>query len=145
MFFFWGGGESDCLGRGVRVDVNEELKFFCENSKKKLFWGGRGQEVGGLVGGQCGCERRIEVFVKIKKKLGGRVGGLGWGGQGGCERRIDVLRKFTKKIGGWGSGEGGCSCWGGQGGCERRIEVFEKIHKKNRGGGSGRGGGGCSG
>ena len=32
-------------------------------------WGGRGQ-----VGGQSGCERRIEVFVKIQKKkffLGG--------------------------------------------------------------------------
>ena len=32
-------------------------------------------------GGQGGCERRIEVFVKIQKKnfLGGWVGGLGWG------------------------------------------------------------------
>ena len=42
-------------------------------------------------GGQYGCERRIEVFVKIKKKKiflgggsggggggGGRVGGSGW-------------------------------------------------------------------
>ena len=33
------------------------------------------------VGGQSGCERRIEVFVKIqKKKLGG--GGSGGGGRG---------------------------------------------------------------
>ena len=50
----------------------------------------------GLGGGQGGCERRIEVFVKIKKKNvflgggGGPVGGgqwegSGWGGQGGCE------------------------------------------------------------
>ena len=31
-FFFWGGGGSGWWG--VRVDVNEELKF-CENSKKK--------------------------------------------------------------------------------------------------------------
>ena len=32
--------------------------------------------------GQDGCERRIEVFVKIKKKnLGG--GGVQWGGGGG--------------------------------------------------------------
>ena len=49
-------------------------------------WGGGG---GGVrVGGQDGCERRIEVFVKIKKKKkkggggvrggGGRVGGSGW-------------------------------------------------------------------
>ena len=37
-------------------------------------------------GGQGGFERRIEVFVKIqkiKKILGGRVGG--GGGQGECE------------------------------------------------------------
>ena len=38
----------------------------------------------GLVGGQGGCERRIEVFVKIQKKNwggGGRGGGGGglWG------------------------------------------------------------------
>ena len=41
----------------------------------------------GLGGGQGGCERRIEVFVKIKKKKfggggggggRGRVGGEGW-------------------------------------------------------------------
>ena len=42
-------------------------------------WGGGG------LGGQDGCERRIEVFVKIKKKKffffggGGRGGGSGWG------------------------------------------------------------------
>ena len=39
--------------------------------------GGRGS---GRVGGQGGCERRIEVFVKIQKKkfvgVGGRVGGI---------------------------------------------------------------------
>ena len=34
------------------------------------------------VGGQSGCERRIEVFVKIqKKKFGGGSGG-GGGGRG---------------------------------------------------------------
>ena len=36
------------------------------------------------MGGQGGCERRIEVFVKIQKKkffFGGGVGG--WGGVGG--------------------------------------------------------------
>ena len=48
--------------------------------------------MGGRVGGQGGCERRIEVFVKIKKKNlgggggGGRSGvGVGFGGQSGCE------------------------------------------------------------
>ena len=42
--------------------------------------------LGVRVGGQDGCERRIEVFVKIKKKIffwggrggGGSVGGSGW-------------------------------------------------------------------
>ena len=42
----------------------------------------------GLGGGQDGCERRIEVFVKIReKKLGG--GGRGVGGVGGGVR-VDV-------------------------------------------------------
>ena len=50
--------------------------------------GGRGS--GGRVGGQGGCERRIEVFVKIQKKneggrgVSGEGGGVGLGGQGGC-------------------------------------------------------------
>ena len=51
-------------------------------------WSGRGVG-GGVREGQIGCERRIEVFVKIKKKLGGgggrgRVGGggSGWVGSG---------------------------------------------------------------
>ena len=55
--------------------------------------------MGGRVGGQSGCERRIEVFVKIQKKnfflgVGGSVGGGGGGrgrGQGGFERRIEVF------------------------------------------------------
>ena len=36
------------------------------------------------LGGQGGCERRIEVFVKIPKKIGGSGGeGSGWGGGSG--------------------------------------------------------------
>ena len=38
--------------------------------------------VGVGLGGQSGCERRIEVFVKIQKKKfwgGGVGGGSGWG------------------------------------------------------------------
>ena len=54
------------------MDVNEEVKF-CENKKKiYFFWGGgdRGGGGGGVgLGGQGGCERRIEVFVKFKKKI----------------------------------------------------------------------------
>ena len=49
-------------------------------------WGG----VGVGLGGQSGCERRIEVFVKIQKKKfffflrgGGPVGGGGVGSGGG--------------------------------------------------------------
>ena len=44
--------------------------------------------VGGVgvgLGGQSGCERRIEVFVKIQKKtfFWGGGGGGGWGGRWG--------------------------------------------------------------
>ena len=40
--------------------------------------------VGFVLGGQSGCERRIEVFVKIKKKQLG--GGGSWGSVGGRGR-----------------------------------------------------------
>ena len=56
--------------------------------------------------------------------------GGGGGHQGGCERRIEVFVKIQKKIWGVGSGGGGRVGGGGQGGCERRIEVFVKIQKK---------------
>ena len=48
--------------------------------------------VGVGLGGQSGCERRIEVFVKIQKKnfggggVGGEVGGWVGGGGGGRGR-----------------------------------------------------------
>ena len=80
FFFFWGGGWVGGGGGVVRVDVNQELKFF--GKFKKKIWGG-----GSGLGGQDGCQRRIEVFVKIKKKNfflggggggGGLVGGSGW-------------------------------------------------------------------
>ena len=70
-----------------------------------------GESVGGGRGrGQDGCERRIEVFVKIQKKkifffLGGGVGVRGRVVGGGV--RVDV----------------------------NEIEVFVKIQKKNLGGG----------
>ena len=64
------------------MDVNEEL------SENSIFWGwevrggsGGGVELGG--GGQGGCERRIEVFVKIQKKKNGGGGHRGIGGGGG--------------------------------------------------------------
>ena len=71
-------------------------------------------------GDQGGCERRIEVFVKIQKKnfffFGGEGGVGGRGRVGGV--RVDVneelkfLGKFKKKIG-WGGVRGGG--WGGGG------------------------------
>ena len=43
------------------------------------------------MGGQSGCELRIEVFVKIqKKKLGGGGGVRGGGGGGRWGVRVDV-------------------------------------------------------
>ena len=61
-----------------------------KNQKKNLGGGGVGGGCGGRGRGQGGCERRIEVFVKIKKKkiffLGGGVSGrgrvVGGGGSG---------------------------------------------------------------
>ena len=60
-------------------------RSFWENSKKYFFWGGGVRGGWGGLGGQDGCERRIEVFVKIQKKKkkwgsGGRFGegGSGW-------------------------------------------------------------------
>ena len=63
----WIGGS----GWGVRVDVNEELKFLGKFTIKKIggvVGVGRGGQVGVvLVGGQGGFERRIEGFGKIHK------------------------------------------------------------------------------
>ena len=53
------------------MDVIEELKFLGKFTQKKF----RGGESG--WGGHGGCERRIEVFVKIQKKK------FFWGGGGG--------------------------------------------------------------
>ena len=76
-------------------------------------WGG---------GGQSGCERRIEVFVKIQKKKNWGGGGRGRGRVLGV--RVDVIQELKsfgenspkKKFQGGGVGLGGKG--GGQGGCE---------------------------
>ena len=54
---------------------------------EKKLWEGGGQ-FGGGMGGQGGCERRIEVFVKIQKKIGG--GGVLGGVRFGGGVRVDV-------------------------------------------------------
>ena len=69
------------------------------------------------------------------------MGGCGLGGRDGCERRIEVFVKIQKKNFFWGAGRSGGGGGGGQDGCERRIEVFVKIQEKNYfflGGGRGR-------
>ena len=75
----WGG---EC--RDVTPTKLQSQNIFKEH------WGLSG--LGG--GGQDGCERRIKVFVKIKKNV--FFGGLGWGGggQGRCEQRSEVFVKF---------------------------------------------------
>ena len=106
--FFAGGRVLGSRVRGVRVDVNEELRFLGAGEgrsgsggqgglnkelrflRKLRGWGAvwvRGGGVRVRGGGQGGCDRRIEVFVKIQKKNWGGGGGrgVGWGGQVGCE------------------------------------------------------------
>ena len=75
-------------------------------------------------------------------------GGQVWGGQGGCERRIEVFVKIQKKNSEgvrWGSGGGGSGWWGVRmdvnamlgvgcdvdyGGCEPRIEGIVQCTKR---------------
>ena len=55
--------------------------------------GGGGRLGGGRGRGQSGCERRIEVFVKIQKKIffgGGRLGGV----RGGVMVDVNKELKF---------------------------------------------------
>ena len=57
-----------------------------------------GGGVGVGLGGQSGCERRIEVFVKIQKKkfffLGGGGGGSVGGSGSGWGVRVDVNQEL---------------------------------------------------
>ena len=69
---------------------------------------GGGSGVG--LGGQCGCERRIEVFEKIHTQKIGGGGSVGGGGSGWWGVRVDV----TAMLGVRGDV--------GYGGCEPRIE-----------------------
>ena len=55
------------LSQNIRVDVNREVNF-CANSNF-FIWGGGGGQVRGGGGAQGGFEQRIEVFMKIQKKI----------------------------------------------------------------------------
>ena len=103
------------------------------------------------MGGQGGCDRRIEKFFGKFTKKNFRGEGSVWGGGGGGGVRVDAneelkfLCKFKKNffLGGGGGGSG----LGSQDGCERRIEVFSENSKKKKigGGPGGRVGGGGGG
>ena len=96
----WGGECRDVtptksLSQNIRVDVNREVKCFVKIHKTSDFHFLVPERGGG--GSQVGCEQRIEIFVKIKKKTqhfleegagGGGGAGSGWGGGGGV--RVDV-------------------------------------------------------
>ena len=82
-------------------------------------------------GGQSGCQRRIEVFGKIKKKSGRGKGlvGLGGSSRGGREDVNEELKFFVKIK----NNRGGGSNW--EWGV--RVEVneelnFLKIQKKKK-------------
>ena len=79
-----GGGGGVGLG-GVRVDVNEKLKFFCF-----FFFGGgeRGGQLGGRVGG--GGVVRVDMNAML-----GVVGDVGYRG---CEPRIEGIVQCTKRY-----------------------------------------------
>ena len=65
-----------------------------------------------------------------------------WGCQGGCERRIEVFVKIQKKIGGGGEGGRGLGRGSGSGvkvDVVEELKFFGKFTKKNRGGGVGGG------
>ena len=109
----------------------------CEPSIEALNFGGGGDQgrcerrseflfLGVGLGGQDGCERRIEVFVKLKKKnwgggVGSGGGGVGLGGHCRCEQRSEVFVKIIFFLGG-GSGGGGEGGFGGV-----RVNVNEEL------------------
>ena len=72
------GGGGGGVSWGVRVDVNEELKFFGKFTKKKIGGGGGG-------GG-------VRVDVNAVLGVGGDVG------YGGCEPRIEGIVQCTKRY-----------------------------------------------
>ena len=94
-----------CMGTKNRRYCTMHKKVLYNIKKIKKMWGGEGE-------GQ---------YLNPKHSFFWG-GGSGWGVQGGCERRIEVFGKIHKKIGGGGGQVGGSGWWGwGQGGCERKV------------------------
>ena len=95
----WGvWGDVWCGGCEPRVEgIVQGTKRYCTILRKySVGGGGGGSGEGSSWGGQCGCDRRIEVFGKIHRKKswgvrggGGWVGGVGLVGGGGGVR-VDV-------------------------------------------------------
>ena len=83
----WSGG--GWSGWGVRVDVNEELKFLGKFTKKNFGGGGVGSG-GGQVGGRVGGGVRVDVNAMLG--VGGDAG------YGGCEPRIEGIVQCTKRY-----------------------------------------------
>ena len=94
----------------TRIDVYETVcpqQMLVHKGGKIKNWGGECRDVtptklqsqnifkehwGSDWGDQGGCERRIKVFVKIQKKMGGGGGGVGGSGWG---VRVDVTREVN--------------------------------------------------
>ena len=91
FFFFLGGGGGS--GWGVRVDVNEELKFLGKFTKNSGGGGGGGGRGGGW--GEGGPDKKgsgVGVDVNAMLGVGGDVG------YGGCEPRIEGIVQCTKRY-----------------------------------------------
>ena len=70
-----------------------------------------------------GCERRIEVFVKIKKRIYFFFGGGSGGVRMNVNEELKFLGKFKKKNRGGGGGREGRGSGGGSGWWGVRVDV----------------------
>ena len=84
-----GSGGLGWEGGGVRVDVNEELKFLGKFTNKKSVGGREGGRWGCRVGGGGGG---VRTDVNAMLGLGGDVG------YRGCEPRIEGILRYTKSY-----------------------------------------------
>ena len=74
----------------------------------------------------------LKIYLKRTVCVGGGGGGSGWGGQDGCEQRIKVFVKIRKKniiffFGGGGGGGGGGRVRGGGRVWGVRVDVNREV------------------